>query len=278
MFSIHSSWFNVVSMSFAWKEALHNWLSFLDGTGQIVIALNTSTDDTRRQVREWVATFQKEHPWNHTRIDLLDTEVPYTDPEFDGKIKAAALAGCIEPYCILLDCDERLVPGTRRHWKTLASQFNHRIDAFLVPVVDLIGDEQHYKSIGSKWYLHKNRPELTRGVVKWAYREDGSIDTSKSDTCELIYKDTRELVRHEHATMPLPHYLLAGQLGGDTPFVYHLGYLDQQQRLKQTSFWKPVWALRAGDDPAAQPDTTLSDLEKLQRFPHQLPTWRSAPL
>lgn len=277
MLSIYSSFFNVHSMSFEWKAALANWLEFLGGGGQLVVVVNISTDDTLKLLREWVALYKLEHPMVHTSIDIIDAAISYDDPEFDGKLKALALSHCVQPYCILLDCDERVIPSQRRRWNELAAQLEKdpRTDGFLIPVVDLVHDDYHYKSIGSKWYLHRNSPNITRGVVQWAYKPDGSIDTTKSDTCELIYKDTRQLIRADHLVTPgFPHFMTASQLAsGETPFVYHLGWLDKQQRLKQSAFWRPHWANRAkgGEEAAA----TLLELEGIRGYAHQLLSWKA---
>jgi hypothetical protein len=278
MIAIYSAFYNVERMGFSWRESLANWLDFQHGQGQICIAVNTSDDNSGPIVREWVAKWQTEHPDSATRVDIIDTAIPYSDPTFDGQIKAAALAACTEPFATLLDCDELLYPQQRRHWLALTREMERdmRVDALLIPVVDLFQDEQHYRSIGSKFYLHRNRPDITRGVVRQARRPDGSIDTSISDTTEAIYRETGELLRATSIVMPLPHYLLIGHLeSGEIPMVLHTGWLSHEQRLRQSAFWKDVWtARRGGRDP--EPETTLATLEAIPRYRHNLPNWRDA--
>jgi hypothetical protein len=274
-FTIASSWFNVEKAGFAWREAAANWLDFLGGDGQLVIAINTSEDDSPRLVREWTARWQAEHADSATRIDILDIAIPYTDAAFDGKGKAAATAAATEPYVILLDADERLVPRMRRKWDALALELERSpYEAFLVPVVDLLGDEQHYKDCGQKWYLHKRLPHLTRGVVKQAWNPDGvTWDTSRSDSCELIHRETGELARAAGILMGLPHYMTVPQMeSGEVPFVTHLGYIDLEQRVRQSAFWRPVWDSRC--QPGKEPETTLATLEAIPRYRHNLPSWR----
>lgn len=266
-------------MKFDYKGAFENWLAFLNGSGQLVVAINTSTDGTPEKVREWFTNWKNENPTSQTKINVIDIAIPYTEPDFDGRGKAAALAACTEPFCILLDLDERIVPSMRNTWKRLAQDLEMSgYDAYFVPSVDLAGDERHYRCGGEnlpyKWYLHKNLPYLTRGVVNFARREDGSWDKSKSDSTELVNKGTYTLARTTHFIMhALPHWLLAAQMeSGDVPFIYHLGSLDYEQRVRQSAFWKPVWEAR---DPSAQePETTLADLEKIPRYHHNLPPWK----
>lgn len=279
MFSIYSSFFNVEKMKFDWRDAIKNWLEFLNNSGELSIAVNTSEDKTFELVGEFIKKIKQENHRNLTKIVLTEASIPYDDPEFDGKLKALALSKCTEPFCILLDCDERIIPSMRTTWKQVAKllENNGNIDALFIPVIDLFGDEKHYKSefhLGSKWYLHKNRPELTRGVVNFAYRDDGSIDTSKSDTCELIYKDGNVLVRAHPILMPgVPHFLVVGQMqGGEVPFVYHLGWLDKEQRLRQSQFWQPVWKNRNKAD--IKPEMTLLEMENVRKYTHGLPSWK----
>ena len=276
-YSIASSWYNVEKMRFAWREALENWLSFLSNDGQLVIAINTSEDDSPTLVRDWVKKWQAEHLSSTTKIDIIDIAIPYTDPAFDGKGKAAAQAACTEPFVILLDCDERLVPSMRRAWDRLAVELDRSpYEAFLVPVVDLMGDEEHAKSAGAKWYLAKNLPHLTRGVVKHAWNEDGvSFRTDVSDSCELIHRETGELARTASIMAPgLSSYMIVAALeGGETPFVHHLGWLDYEQRLRQSAFWRPIWDQRAGT-PGKEPSLALQTLHDMPRFRHSLPNWR----
>lgn len=274
--SIYTAFYNVEAMQFAWRDALENWLTFLRG-GQLVLAINTSTDETPRLVREWIAAWQEKNPDSTTKVDIVETAIPYDDPTFDGQIKAAALAGCTEPFAVLLDADERLYPFQYRHWISLTRQFaeNPQLDALLIPVVDLLGDEGHYKSVGSKFYLHRNRSDITRGVVKAARRPDGSIDTSVSDTTEPIYKESGELIRAGRlVAAEFPDWMVMGQLeSGEIPMVLHLGWMDVEQRLRQAEFWAPVWtARRGGENP--EPKLTLEQLESMPRTRHYLPSWK----
>lgn len=274
-FSIVSSWFNVEKMKFDWRGALENWMTFLRGTGEIVIAVNTSEDNSPNLIREWFKNFKMDNPTNFTKFEVIDIEIPYTDPAFDGKGKAAATAKATERFVILLDCDERLVPGSRDAWLRMAIELEvSKYDGFLVPVIDVIEDEKKYKSIGTKWYIHKNLPYITRGVVKWAYREDGTIDKTKSDTCEAINKETGQLISAAPIIMmELPDWMKVAQMeSGEVPFVYHLGFLDLEQRLRQSEFWRPVWDLRDGT--AKEPETTLEKLQAMDRARHNLPTWK----
>ncbi len=280
MIEIYSSGYNLQSMGFSWKETLSLWLQFLRNQGAITIAVNTSKDETPKLLRAFFDQYKAENPWCQTKIQVIDATIPYEDPEFDGKLKALALAACTQPYCVLLDMDEIIPVWQTKLWAGLVGELEKRrnLDGLLVPVVDIIGDDEHVKHpIGQKWYIHRNSPNITRGVVKWARREDGSFDTSKSDSCEAVAKDTGELIRAQAILMgDLPDFLKMANLeNGEIPYVVHLGYRNLEQRLKQTEFWAPHWEARNGRKDE-KPKTTLEDLQKIRRFGHNLRDWRSA--
>ena len=279
MITIYTSIFSVERMRFKWREALQNWFQFLDGSGEIVIAINTSDDKTPELVRAFCDRLATETPHSQTKFKIVDVEIPYTDPAFDGKGKAAALSHATQPFAILLDIDEFLVPSQRKMWLRLAAELQNRrnFHAFLVPVVDLVQDERHFKGIGSKFYLHRTSPNITRGVFKGGYREDGTIDVTKSDSTELICADSQELARSQFLFDPnLPDFLKIGILeSGETPYVLHYGWIDKEQRLRQSDFWRPVWALRNGSE--VKTESSLADLEKLPKFRHNLQILEVAP-
>lgn len=279
MITIYTQLFNAEKMRFKWREAIRNWFEFLDGIGEICIAINTSEDNTPELVRAWCEQLSSETPHSQTKFKVIDIQIPYTDPAFDGLGKAAALSHATQPFAILLDIDEFVIPSQRKLWMKLAGELQKRrdFDSFLIPVVDLIQDEQHFKSIGSKFYLHRTSPNITRGVFKGGYREDGSININSSDSTELIYADTQELVRAQFLIMPqMPDFIKIGTLeSGETPYVLHYGWIDAEQRVRQSDFWRPVWENR-DQKPGSQPKTTLADLEKIKRFRHNLPDWRVA--
>lgn len=280
-FSLHSSVFNVQKAGFDWTGALTNWLDFLWAGDQLVLAVNTSEDDSPALLREWLGKWQETHADKQVCTDVIPIAIPYTDADFDGRGKAAALAACTEPYAMLMDLDERVVPSMRRQWGALARELEQsQLEGFLIPSIDLHGDEDHYRAgdgpCQSKWYLHKRLPHITRGVVKWARREDGSIDKTKSDTCEALDSRTGDLIKAAPIISPaLPHWMAVPQLeSGEVPFVYHLGGLDLEQRVRQSAFWRPHWDNR--DKHSQEPETTLQQLEQVPRYRHHLPSWRES--
>lgn len=266
MFSIYSQFFNVEKMGFDWRGAITNWSNFLIEGEQISIAVNQSDDNSLELIREFCKTIQKNINFTITSINI-----PYTDPAFDGKGKNEALKLCKESFCILLDCDERIDPSDRKKWEFWARTLdNDQIaDAMFIPVIDLFHDKNNFKSVGTKWYIHKNRPYLHRGVVNFAYRKDKSIDITRSDTCELLREDDNLAF----TVSPIPHVLsdinkLNFVKNLNLPLVIHLGWVEKQQRLKQSNFWTPVWNKRNGWE--VEKKKTLEQLDLIPYYPHNL--------
>jgi hypothetical protein len=274
-FSIYTSAFNLLKMGFDWKPVLDNWVQFLNGRGEISIAVNTSEDGTFEALNEYARASLVTHSAMSWKI--VKTEIPYTDPWFDGKIKNAALRNCTSRFAILLDLDEVIPLWSRDAWQSavgLLEQNGFRFDALLIPSIDLFHDEHHMKGgIGGKWYLHFNRPNLGRGPVGFARREDGTIDITKSDTTELIDIHTNELARYGATLDPRFSDVLKLNLiqTGTAPVVYHLGWLNKEQRLRQSAFWAPVWNAREGKD--VEQAKTADELAGIEYRPHGLRHW-----
>lgn len=271
--SIYTSTYNLSLIGFDWKSTLTNWTAFLRGHGQVVIAVNTSADSTYEDICSFICELKKDSR-NQTDYQVVKTDIPLTNPLFDGLIKNEALKRCTLEFASLMDIDEVYALSTRPAWEG-AMEFLSRstYDALLIPSIDLFHDEKSFKSLSSKWYIHKNRPHIMRGRVGFAAREDGSTDISRSDTTEAIYTNG-DLVRHTSLLDPrFPDDLkLQYMAQGGIPYVFHLGYLSKEQRLKQSAFWSPHWNAREGRD-IVKP-LTSEEFDAISYRPHGLPDWR----
>jgi hypothetical protein len=234
-YSLYTSCFNIIKNNFNyWEDTIPKWLEFINygENGEIVIAVNTSEDQTLEVVKNKF----KEYPC----IKIIESNFDYNDYSFDGKIKNIALQNCVNEICIGLDLDE--YPSLNKNsWANIASQFlNSNFEAVFIPVIDLCKSINHYKSIGSKWYMHKQG--LNRGTWNQAKLENGKIDIKKSDTCELLNKNGNlcsaiPLVKESSLELIKKH---------DLPFIIHLGWLNWENRRNQNKTWQPVWSNRAG--------------------------------
>lgn len=245
--SIYSSAFNLIKNNFDYIGAIKNFTSFAD---EVVIAVNESEDET------FVKLKSLEHDFFNLKI--IATNFSYDDPLLDGKIKNAALRQCSKSFLIGLDLDERIPSRHYHRWHLMCHQLqNSEYDAFLIPSINLWGSlytvKKDYKSnLTFKWYLHKNLKSLKRGPVDFAMKPDGYIDTSKSDTCELVYEDN-SLVKAKYITLPnMPHLLehYFKKLDESLIYVFHLGYVDFQNRVdRNKNFWYSHWRTESNGEP-----------------------------
>jgi len=234
-YSIYTSCFNINKNNFNyWQVTIPKWLDFIDygNHGEIVIAVNKDIDGSCETLN---SNFKN-------KIKIIETNFEYEDYAFDGKIKNAALQECKNEICLGLDLDEYPSPN-KNSWNNIAEQFiKSPYEAVFLPSIDICKNLDYYKSIGAKWYMHKQG--LHRGVWKNAKLLNGKIDIKKSDTCELLNNED-ELCKaiflvNENSISNIKNYNL--------PFIVHLGWLDWENRKNQNKTWQPVWSNRAGYD------------------------------
>ena len=234
MFSIYTSIYNLSLGFIDYKAAVDNFSSFAD---EVCISTSSKcTDNTIKLLKDYIK--------DNNKVKLIITDLDLNTFDFDGKIKDAALKACTQKYCILLDGDERLRLKDKDSWIKFANLLgeSNTFDAFMIPVIDLYNSEHEYKSISRKWYLHKNSENIHRGIVNFAKRDNNTIYHGKSDTCELL-TENGDLVK----TASIEQTLTVEEIiDGDLPKVFHLGWLDKENRLKSNKFWQSIWNLRAG--------------------------------
>lgn len=252
--SVYTSLFNYSPDKFDLRGALNNWLDYAE---EIVIATFPDQDNSIHD-----ALFNIYGLYYTEDIKVVTTDTNLEDPLFDGKLKDAALQACTSEVVIQQDMDER-IGGKKEHWIENAKRLMQvRFPmSYYIPVIDLYKDYEHYKSVGVKWYLH-TREGTNRGPVAFAKRSDGTIDTDKSDTCELI-NDRGDLI---NATID---NRFQQTLNPEFPHIIHLGYLDLKKRIENNKFWQPVWSARNGKE--VEVATDIETLEKEnQAIPHGL--------
>ena len=249
-FSSYTSAFNLVKMGFDWQNSILNYSQFMD---EVVIAINTSEDDTF----ETVSKFLEEK--GISNVILCQCSFDYSDLAFDGKIKNFALQHTSGDIKISCDIDERFPLYQKDLWRRVGNHLlsQREISAFLIPSINLCGDIYHYKDIGYKWYMHKDG--LYRGIVNFAKKQDGKIDTDRSDTCELIDANGNlvQALKFDNS--------IEGLREGETPYVFHYWAVDKDRRIKQNEFWQPVWSNRAGKE-----INNKIDFSKTQVLKHHL--------
>lgn len=254
MFSIYTSLYNLSDGFIDWEDALTNFCSFAD---EVVIATFKNDQKSIDLIREYA---MESLPY----IKVVPVDIDINDIAFDGKLKNAALKACTQPFCILLDADEFIPLSTKDRWikyTEFLSKFPD-LDGFFIPSVNLCRDVFHYKDIGYKIYLHKNSPNLFRGIVNYARTDNHTIDINKSDTTELI-DSNGNLAKLSMLSNSLDYLKNNG-----VPYVFHKWAIDFNKRIAQNNFWEPVWSNRAGKQ--VNHSITREKLEKIEVFCHNL--------
>lgn len=232
MISIYHSAFNLNKHGFVgWQDCLGKSCHFAD---EVVVAINTSEDDTENSIRKILAKEAKSY-------QIINTSFDYKDPWLDGKIKNAALQKCTQEFKIQLDLDEYIPIAQRSLWNNMCFRlkFNSDIQCIAVPSVDLYKDFEHFKSINHKQYLNKGIAYRAPQIA--ARKSDGTINTLMSDGCDLVDENGNFI-----PTQGLDKRLEALE-SNQIPFVVHIGYVDLNSRLKRNhEFWNEHWYVEGG--------------------------------
>lgn len=259
MFSIYTSAFNLIEGEFD-CSALRKFVDFVGADGEVVVALNKSSDGSEHALKGFAAQFDN--------LKVVDCDIPYTDPDLDGKVKNVALQATSQRFKIGLDLDEYIPLWQKPLWTSFAYCLEWApCKAFFIPSVDLYGSKDRVSKISEKWYLHKEG--CFRGTVNFARRGDGTHDIMKSDSCELI--DSNGNLIQTDSVVPMHNTLekrIAQLEAGNDPFVVHTGYLDLARRAKlNEKFWSRHWAVENGSE--VYIPTELAEFDK-KTLPHKL--------
>lgn len=248
-FTVHTSLFNVIQNSYDVERSIGNWAEFLalmPEFHEIILVVNTSEDNTLQYIKDLAVKYRKQN----VNIEVLESSISYSDPAFDGKIKDCGFQASSGDYNILLDADETIGLYTYKSWIRAANQLGESdFDALLIPSIDLFGDFEHATAVGQKWYLVKNRAYLHRGVFAGAIKSNGKIDINRSDTTEVVLGDGSLAKSANIFDLRMTYEQKLEQLRTNQfPFVFHLGALDLDQRIRQNAYWQPIWSQRAGEE------------------------------
>lgn len=252
-FSVYTSLFKPESGLFDISGAINNWREYSDE-----IVFGTFPEEVEK-IRGLV-----ENDLIKTKVVSVDTSV--SDPYFDGKLKNAALQACSNEYVIQQDMDERIGGHFDRWLQLILFLKGAKKSSCMVPVIDLFKDYNHFKSVGYKWYFHK-KEGCYRGPVNFARRADGTIDVTRSDTCELIDSEGN-LVPFITESNFIKNNGVGTYFDKEAPHIIHLGYLNFKKRVDNNKFWGKVWSAREGKE--VQVIESEEELSKIPFFQHNL--------
>jgi len=252
--SVYTQVYNAEKYNINYVQPIQNYLDFLDDNDEIVVAINQSDDDTYNLVNDAIKNI-KARSSKKTKIFTIPTDYSYSDIEFDGKVKNAALQASNKPVKVQMDIDEYFDLNQKENWRIVADSLNEdrTPDCYLVPSIDLWGSLDKIRKnviIGRKFRIHKSG--FFRGVAHFARMEDGTIDTSMSDSCELI--DSKGVI--PMCQNLCPEQYLAPEMCKYLPFfTLHTGYVSHSYRENIDKFWSKHWQLRCGGRKKDEPKT-----------------------
>jgi hypothetical protein len=233
MISIYSTAFNIEKNEFDIASAIQNFLELAD---EVCIATIPDNEDNTNNILQAIAN-------KDPRVKILiSNDINSNTFAKDGKLKNLALQACSCDICVQLDSDERI--NNINIWKNFIEENKHLIlngYAFMVPVINLYKDKDHYRDIGVKWYIHRKKG-MQRGIVDFARLPNGKFDKDKSDGCELIDENGKlsqsiNILYHPDKS-PIDILKHSG-----FPFVIHYGYVDLNRRANiNKNFWQKEWS------------------------------------
>ena len=194
---------------------------------EAILVVNKSKDGTREAIQEILKDFDN--------YKIIDTDLSTNDRWFDGKLKNIGLKNCSQEFKLQLDGDE--VPlGPRDLWDNYLFQFKFSpAQCMAIGSVNFFKDWFGHYSITHKQYLSKGN-KCFRGPVIHARKYDGSIDTTMSDGCDLIFEDG------SFASTIATNNSLAAIENQEVPAVAHFGYVNLQSRIdRNKKFWNEHW-------------------------------------
>jgi len=266
--SIYTSGFNLLKNNFDYEDALENFCKFAE---EVVICLNPSVDNTL----EAITVMTKIYP----NLKIVESDYSYENPLFVGLMKNDALQATTKTIKVGLDMDERVPLRHKSRWIGAYANLEFMpCNCVMIPVVNMWGSKDTIKNDpedlmrGRKWYLHGEG--CFRGPVNFGRNPDGTIDTSRSDTCELIDADGNLIpsIPIVPKAGSIEEYLKI--LEDRATFVYHLGYESYKNRIdRNNDIWHNHIRLRSGGQ-APQHTIHMDESEFNEEIiNHNLPHW-----
>lgn len=261
---IYCSAFNLIQNKFDYDSALTNFCAFAD---EVVVAVNTSTDNTLAALKQWKSL--------NSKITIIETNFNRNNSWFDGLVKNAALQACNSPNLVQLDLDERIPVQNRKAWENALERLNaSKYDCYSIPSLDLWGDKHSIRwdnknNVKCKFYIHK--PGFCRRPIKEAVIGN-KLDSTKSDGCELCDR-AGNLAK---VAVMVPTNGMSNSesyfnwMRNSGLYVFHLGYLDFAARLlRDNNFWREQWKIEGSSDKCLN----FTQMLATQTIRHNLPLW-----
>ncbi len=243
----YSTTYNCREMHYPFREAIESWLGFAD---EVVLVDAGSTDGTWEEISSWanresrLKVFQEPVDFSHRRWAI----------RMDGFLKAKSRGHCTAEYLWQVDNDEIVPPADCQRIRQLPQILQGVLTEFPVvhmPMVEFWGTLDRVRADFVSWKprFSPNDPRITHGIPLEFRMVDRYGDEYprpfESDSCNYIYRDTRESVRVLFP-LKLPPSLSDPKIveefyntGLDQfPCVLHASWLSLHRKLRHyKNFW-----------------------------------------
>lgn len=259
----YSTTYNCISMHYPFREAVESWLGFAD---EVVLVDAGSTDGTWEEISKWsvrdsrLKVFQAPVDFGHRRWAI----------QMDGSLKAKSRGHCTTDFLWQVDNDEIVPTADFQRIRQLPAIFGGVLKDFPVvhmPMVEFWGTLEKVRADFVSWKprFSVNDPRITHGIPLEFRMVDRYGDEYprpfESDSCNYIYRDTRESVPVLFP-MKLPTSLSDPVIveefynaGLDRfPCVLHASWLSLHRKLRHyKNFWPSFHASMYNLDDADMP-------------------------
>jgi glycosyltransferase involved in cell wall biosynthesis len=240
--------FNAKKNGYPFVQSIKSMLGFCS---EVVVVDGGSTDGTIDDLKEI----------NDPKLKVIHNAWDDSEPGMDGMQKAFGRMFC-DPSSEFLwqqDCDEIVHESDYEKIISIAKMFPPNVDLIHLPVVELWGDDKHFRTDRHawKWRMSRNVFNVTHGIVDHARLtgDDGRTYAKEgmSDGCEYIDMLTGKYVPHVgfwnerleklRVNDPVSYGKEMNLLFDKLPCVWHYSWADIPRKIRNfRDFWDTCWS------------------------------------
>lgn len=253
--SAYTTTYNCKKGGYPFEQSIGSFLPIVD---ELVVVDGGSTDGTLEHLKEMSE--------GDSKLNIVEMPIDMDMPGKDGNQKAIAKAMCSNEFCIQFDVDEYAC-GSVEEWLRLIKDLPDNVDIFNMFVYEPIGCVYNARLSDShnpvKWRVYRNKPEITHGIPLQdrLEKDDKVFSKGMSDGCFPIHIVNNE-VYPSFTSAPLKKLQQLKKRSAEeykeaieeymdnNPFVFHLGHVDLENKIKlYLDSWHDWWCRLYDKDP-----------------------------